>query len=57
MDIAKLSMVLANAKAMQGIQISLMKKALEQTEQTGVQLEQMLEAADIISDSAIDISL
>jgi translation initiation factor 2 alpha subunit (eIF-2alpha) len=55
MDIAAIATGIANMKTQQSVGISMMKKALEQTEQTG---EQLVEMMDVAAESfRVDISL
>ena len=60
MDIAKLSMNMAEAKVTQGVQIGMLKRAMKQMEQTGVQLAQMLQVTAVPAapkEGAIDIKV
>ena len=60
MDIAKLSTAMAGANVAQSVQISMLKRAIIQMEQTGQQLAQMLQVAAIqptSGESVIDIKI
>lgn len=55
MDIASVSMSMAETKTLQGFQIGMIKKAMEQVEQTGAQIAQMMSSMDVPEGSTIDI--
>jgi ribosomal protein S10 len=57
MDIAKLSMNMAEKKTVEGFQIGMMKKAMDLTEQTGKQLVELMKAVDVPQGSTIDIKI
>ena len=57
MDIAKLSMNMAEAELTRGVQTGMLKKAMEQMEQTGAQIAEMIDAANVIDKSVIDIKI
>ncbi len=56
MDIAAIATGISNMKNFQGVGISMMKKALEQVEQTGEQLTEMIDAS-AVENYQVDIRL
>ena len=57
MDIAQISMILAQAETARGVQTGMIKKALDQMEQTGEQLAEMLQATAVPAEGAVDIKI
>ena len=55
MDIAKMSMNMAQVKLAQSVQISMLKKTMEQMEQTGEQLLKMIQTTPEPKKGSIDI--
>ena len=57
MDIPQLSIDMASAKTAQGVQLGMLKRAMEQMEQTGEQLTEMINSAVVSADSIIDLKV
>ena len=57
MDIPSLSMSIAAANMSRGSCVSLMKMAIEQTEQAGAIMAEMMDAAYVDMGSVIDVKL
>jgi len=57
MDIANLSMAIANVKMVQNLQVNVLKKALEQMEQTGAQMVEMINNTEVPAEGSVDIRL
>ena len=57
MDIAKLSVGMAEAKVMQGVQVGMLKRAMDQMEQTGAQIAEMLRASEVTEGSTVDVKI
>jgi len=50
-------MDMANAKLAQGISVGALKRAMDQMKATGAQLVKMIEAANYLTESQIDIKI
>lgn len=57
MDIPALSMAMSTAKLAQEVSVGMMKKAIDQTEQTGQQIAEMIEATAVSPEYTVDIKL